>query len=97
MQLLNVKQILFFWHYMLIDLNLNALDFEWFVDSHMPLSYKQNDLQLNENFFLTQAMKLFAETKSILLANISAVRTGMVYSDLSHFACLIIATDCMKS
>ncbi|KZV57487.1 hypothetical protein F511_35212 [Dorcoceras hygrometricum] len=40
-------------------------------------NFFKNDLQLDEEIFLAQAMKLFAETKSILLANISAVGTGM--------------------
>ncbi|XP_073129944.1 retinoblastoma-related protein [Henckelia pumila] len=40
-------------------------------------NFFKNDLQLDEEIFLEQAMKLFAETKSILLANISAVGTGM--------------------
>ncbi|XP_073305518.1 retinoblastoma-related protein-like [Primulina huaijiensis] len=46
------------------------------IEARFEFFFK-NDLQLNEEIFMTQAVKLFAETKNILLANISAVGTGL--------------------
>ena len=48
------------------------------VDLLLAVPHNQDDLALDDGDFLEQAMKLFGQSKSLLLANVSAIGTGTV-------------------